>query len=53
MLNLLMTILLMVMGGAVMLCAFGAALIPGGMWLALALLMGGGGLWAAAAVISE
>ena len=53
MLNLLMAILLMVMGGAVMLCAFGAALIPGGMGLALALLMGGGGLWAAAAVISE
>ena len=51
--TMLMTILLMVLGGATMLCAFGAALIPGGMGLALLLLMGGGGLWAAAAVISE
>ena len=49
----LMTILLMVMGGAVMLVAFAACLVPGNMGLALLLLMGGGGLWAAAAVISE
>lgn len=53
MLTMLMTVLLMVMGGATMLCAFGAALIPGGMSLALPLLMGGGTLWAVAAVISE
>ena len=53
MLTMLMTILLMVMGGAVMLCAFAACLVPGGMWLALTLLMGGGTLWAVAAVIGD
>lgn len=48
----LMTVLLMVMGSAVMLVAFAACLVPGGMWLALPLLMGGGVLWAAAAVVA-
>jgi hypothetical protein len=53
MLTMLMTILLMVLGGATMLVAFAACLVPGGMGLALLLLMGGGGLWAAAAVVGD
>ena len=53
MLTMLMTILLMVMGGAVMLVAFVACLVPGGMGLALALLMGGAVLMATAAVVGD